>query len=75
MPSPRNLALPAHPFEENSRKIIVAVAVGFALATIGIVLRLFSRWLCKKRLELNDYLILAAYVNMSLLQNMCEPQY
>lgn len=45
-----------------SYKIILSTAWGFAIATTGIILRLVSRWLCRKRLETNDYLILAAYI-------------
>lgn len=47
--------------ENNSWRVIVATAFGFSIATTAIALRLVSRWLCRKRLEANDYLILSAY--------------
>lgn len=48
--------------EDTTWKIIVSTAFSFAIATIGLILRLASRWLCRKRLELNDYLIIIAYI-------------
>lgn len=57
------LPLPENPYENKSWKVIVSTAVGFALATTGLFLRLLSRWLCHKRLEANDWLIIAAYVS------------
>ena len=48
--------------EDQGYKIILATAFGFAIATVAVLLRLASRWLCRKRLEANDYFILAAYV-------------
>lgn len=48
--------------EYTGWKIVVSTAFSFAIATTGLVLRLASRWLCRKRLEVNDYLIIIAYI-------------
>ncbi|KAI9717115.1 MAG: hypothetical protein M1828_007448 [Chrysothrix sp. TS-e1954] len=48
--------------EDESYKVIISTAVGFALATLAICGRLVSRFLTRKRLEWNDYLILLAYI-------------
>ena len=57
------LPTPQDPYQDNSYKVVVSTAVGFALATTGVALRLVSRWLCRKQLELNDWLIICAYVS------------
>lgn len=56
------LALTVDPTEDKSYKVIASTAVAFAIATLSIILRFAARWLCRKRLELNDYLILLAYI-------------
>lgn len=56
------LSTPYNPYENRSYKIVISTAVGFSLATSALILRLFCRWLCHKRLELNDFFIIAAYV-------------
>lgn len=53
------------PYEDRGYKVILATAFGFAIATTAVVLRLSSRWLCRKTLELNDYLLFLAYVRAS----------
>lgn len=62
---------PANPYENDSYKVVVSTAVGFGIATAGLVLRLISRRLCRKRLEMNDWLIICAYVSIPLLPSLC----
>ncbi|KAI9653573.1 MAG: hypothetical protein M1831_005955 [Alyxoria varia] len=58
--------------ESQTWKIVVAIVIGFILATLGIALRLVSRWICKKNLELNDYLILVAYFPFGIAVNVAS---
>ena len=58
--SPEMLA--SLPHDNKGYKAAVATAIAFALATFGIIGRFVARFLCRKRLELNDYFIILAYV-------------
>lgn len=49
------------PTANISGKIVASTLAGFIIATTAILLRLFCRWVCRKSLEANDYLILLAY--------------
>ena len=54
--------MPVDLYANKSYKLIITTVVSFVLATIGIVGRFAARWICRKRLELNDYLIALGYV-------------
>ena len=56
MPMPDDL------YADKSYKLVVTTVVSLVLATIGLVGRFAARTICKKRLELNDYFIILAYV-------------
>ena len=49
-------------YADHSYKLAVTTAVSLVLATIGILGRFLARIICRKRLESNDYFILAGYV-------------
>ena len=50
-------------YADHSYKLVVTTAVSFVLATIGIVGRYVARVICRKTLELNDYMIFLGYVS------------
>ena len=58
-------------YEERNTKVAVSTAIGFALATAGVVLRFTSRLLQRKRIDFSDYLIIAAYVSLLSTQRRC----
>ena len=53
----------AHTSDNRSSQILISHLICLPLATITIILRLVSRYLCKaRRLQTDDYLIIAAWV-------------
>ncbi|KAL9082821.1 MAG: hypothetical protein Q9159_006152 [Coniocarpon cinnabarinum] len=56
MPMPDDL------YKDKSYKLVITTVVSFVLATTGIVGRFAARLIVRKRLELNDYLILLGFI-------------
>ena len=56
----------AHTSDNQSSQILVSHYICLPLATIAVILRLLSRYLCKAaRLQADDYIIIAAWVFFS----------
>ena len=68
IPSPGEIQYQlAHTSDDRSSQILVSHYICLPLATVAVILRLVSRYLSKKaRLQTDDYLVIAAWVILSL---------